>query len=55
MTDRRAAFFVVASLIGFALTPVADPKFRWVAIAVGVTYAVLAVASALDAWSRSRQ
>jgi hypothetical protein len=52
--DRRAAFFLVASVAGFALTPVADPEHRWVCVAVGITYAVLAVASVLDARSRDR-
>ena len=51
--DRRAAFFLIASVVGFALYPVADPEHRWVCIAVGITYAVLAVASFLDARSRS--
>jgi hypothetical protein len=52
--DRRAPFFLVAAAMGFALTPVADPQHRWVAIAVGVTYVVLAVLSALDSWSKNR-
>jgi hypothetical protein len=50
--DRRAAFFIVASIAGFALTPVADAEHRWVSIGVGVVYALLAVASLLDARSR---
>ena len=52
--DRRAAFFLLASIVGFALWPVADPEHRWVCIAVGITYAVLAVGSLLDARSRSK-
>ena len=52
--DRRAAFFLFASLLGWILVPVADPSHRWVAIAVGITYALLAVASILDARSRAR-
>ena len=52
--DRRAAFFVVCSVVAFVLTPVSDPKFRWVAVVTGVTYAVLAVVSALDHWSKAR-
>ena len=55
MSDRRALFFVAASLAGFALAPLSDPDVRWVAIVVGVTYLVLAAASALDARSRSRR
>ncbi len=50
--DRRAAFFLLASVAGFVLTPVADPEHRWVSIGVGVTYALLALASILDARSR---
>jgi hypothetical protein len=50
--DRRAAFFVVAALACFALAPVADAKHRWVALATGAIYIVLAVLSALDHWSR---
>ena len=49
-----ALFFVVGSLVAFALTPASDPKFRWVAIATGITYAVLAVLSAIDHWVRAR-
>ena len=52
--DRRAAFFLLASIVGWILVPVADPKHRWVAISVGVAYAVLALASILDARSRAR-
>jgi uncharacterized membrane protein YqjE len=51
--DRRAAFFALAGLICFALVPVADAKHRWVAVATGVVYLVLAVLSALDHWSRT--
>jgi hypothetical protein len=51
--DRRAAFFLLASVVGFALTPVADPEHRFVSLGVGVVYALLAVASMLDARSRS--
>ena len=43
LMDRRAAFFLVASAHRRSrLTPVADPEHRWVAVAVGVTYLVLA-------------
>ena len=52
--DRRAFFFLVAAVAAFALTPVADPEHRWVAIATGVVYVVLAVGVALETWSRSR-
>jgi len=55
VSDRRALFFVVAAAIGFALTPVAEPEVRWVSITVGITYLVMAAASALDARSRTRR
>jgi hypothetical protein len=50
--DRRALFFTGAALVCFLLVPVADAKHRWVAVATGVVYLVLAVLSALDHWSR---
>jgi hypothetical protein len=53
--DRRAIFFLCAALAAFVLVPVAGADFAWVAVTVGVTYVVLAIASALDAWSRSRR
>jgi hypothetical protein len=52
--DRRALFFLVSSLLGAILTPLADPEHRWVAITVCITYLVLAIASALDKRSRDR-
>jgi hypothetical protein len=53
--DRRAVFFVLAAAIAALLIPVAEDKHRWVVEVVAVTYVVLAAASALDAWSRSRR
>ncbi len=50
--DRRAAVFALAALACFALAPVAGDEFRGVAIAVGVLYVLLALASHLDARSR---
>jgi hypothetical protein len=52
--DRRAVVFLLFALVCAALTVVAEPAHRWVAEATGITYVVLAAASALDAWSRSR-
>ena len=52
--ERRAVFFLVAAVLAFALIPVADPEHRWVAMATGTTYVVLAVLAALDGWSRSK-
>jgi hypothetical protein len=53
--DTRAVFFLVAAALAFVLTPVADPEHRWVAIATGTTYIVLALLAALDGWSRSKE
>jgi uncharacterized membrane protein len=53
--DRRAVLFLVAAAIGFALTLVADPEHRWVAVTTGVTYVVLAVLAYLDGRSRGRE
>ena len=50
--DRRAAFFLFASVVSGALIPVADEAHRWVPIALCVVYALLAVASVADARSR---
>ena len=52
--DRRVVFFLVAGVAGFALAPVVDAGHRWVAIAVGVTYLVLALAAYLDRRTRDR-
>jgi hypothetical protein len=53
--DRRVVFFLVAATMAYALTPVADAQHRWVAIATGTTYVVLAALAALDRRSRSRE
>ena len=51
--DRpAAAFFLFAALLGALLIPIADPQHRWVAVAVTITYTLLAAASALDKWTR---
>jgi hypothetical protein len=55
MIDRRALFFLGASVVCFVLTPLAEPAQRWVPLVFGCTYVVLAVASALDHWSRTRE
>jgi hypothetical protein len=52
LTDRRAAFFLFAALLGALLIPIADPQHRWVAVAVTITYTLLAAASALDKRTR---
>jgi hypothetical protein len=52
--DRRALFFLGAAVACFVLTPLAEGHQRWVPLATGCTYIVLAIASALDHWSRTR-
>jgi uncharacterized membrane protein YqjE len=52
--DRRALVFLIFAVVCALLIPVAEPAHRWVAAATGIAYLVLAAASALDAWSRSR-
>lgn len=52
--EPRSVFFLVASVAAFALIPVADPEHRWVALATGTTYVILALLAALDGWSRSK-
>jgi len=53
MTDRRALFFLGASLVVALLIPLTDDEFRFVPIGLALVYAVLAIASFLD--HRSRQ
>ena len=53
--DRRAAFFLVAALLCFALVPVGLEEHRTVAVVVGSVYLLLAVLSMLDARGRRRR
>ncbi|HVT75986.1 MAG TPA: hypothetical protein VHD87_03070 [Acidimicrobiales bacterium] len=55
MKDRRALFFILSAVVCALLVPLAEPEHRWVAEFTAVVYVVLAAASALDAWSRSRR
>jgi hypothetical protein len=52
VSDRRAWFFAVAGLVCFALTPLAEARFRNLTLAVGIVYVLLALASYLDFRSR---
>ena len=57
--DRRAVFFVIAAMMSAALIPLipqekGKPDISWVGYTMVVAFVVLAVLSALDAWSRSR-
>jgi len=51
--DRRAAFFLGAAVLCFALVPLST-GFEWVSISVGVVYVLLALGSWLDARSHRR-
>jgi len=57
--DRRAVFFVFASVLCFALRPLipleeGKPDIRWVGVATGIAFLVLALLSWLDHRSRRR-
>ena len=51
--DRRAAFFLLASVVCLALAPIAGDH-AWVALTFAAVYLLLSIASWLDAWSRRR-
>ena len=55
MSDKRAQFFALAALICFVLAPLAEDAYRELTLGVGITYVVLALASALDYRSRHRE
>lgn len=64
--DRRALVFAIFALVCFALYPLADKYdgadgwqwgdagWAWVPVVLGGVYVVLALLSALDAWSKSK-
>jgi len=54
MKDKRAQFFLLAALVCFVLVPLAHDDYRTITGGVGVTYVLLALASALDHRSRHR-
>lgn len=51
--DKRVPFFAIAAAVSLALAPIADAEHRWVAIALSITYVVLAVLTLLDSRNRS--
>lgn len=55
MSDRRAVFFLIAAVLAGVLVFVAEPEHRWVAAVTSITYVILAIASALDAYGRSKR
>ena len=52
--DRRISFFLVAAVICLLLLPLSPPEFRIVCEITAAVYVVLALAVALDQWSRRR-
>jgi hypothetical protein len=54
MTDKRAQFFLLAAVLCFLLVLVAPKDLRELTGGIGVTYVLLAAASALDHRSRHR-
>jgi hypothetical protein len=54
LLGTRYGFFTVAALICFALIPVTDTQFRWVAFGTGCLYVVLAVAFLAEEISLTR-
>ena len=51
----RYGFFTLAALICWALIPVTEQQFRWVAFGTGVLYVLLAVLFFLEELTRSRE
>ena len=45
-------FFLLAAMVCLLLLPLAAEEFRWITLAVAITYFVLALASYLDFRSR---
>jgi hypothetical protein len=46
--DKRAQFFLLASLVCVLLLPLAQETYRTITLGVAITYLVLALASYLD-------
>ncbi len=53
--DRRALFFLASAAVCLVLVPVTPADLRWFTAALAVVYVLLAIGSALDNWSRSRE
>ena len=51
----RYGFFTLAAIVCWALIPVTDAEFRWVALWTGVLYIVLAAAFLAEELSRLRR
>ena len=52
--DRRVQFFLIAGVMCFALYLPTPEDLRWVPLALGCVYVLLAALTALDAWSKRR-
>ena len=50
----RHGFFTLAALVCWALVPVTDRQFRWVAFGTGALYIVLALLFLAEEIARSR-
>ena len=50
--DRRVQFFLIAGVLCFALYYPTPENLRWVPLALGSVYALLAALTALEAWSK---
>jgi prepilin signal peptidase PulO-like enzyme (type II secretory pathway) len=46
---RRAVFFLVSAVVCFLLVAPTPAEFRWLTVAVGILYVLLAIGSWLDA------
>ena len=53
--SRRIGFFAIAALACAVLTPAAPSDLRWVPEVMAVVYGVLALLTALEAWSTARE
>jgi hypothetical protein len=53
--DRRALFFIGAAVVCAAVAPATESDLRWIPIVMAGAYAILALLSLLDAWSRHRE
>lgn len=51
--DRWAVFFVGAAIVSLVLVPVTEDEYRWVPLALGIVYLLLALASWADRRGRS--
>lgn len=53
--DQRVSFFLGAAIVSLLLLPLSTPEFRVVCEITAGVYVLLALATALDRWSRRRE